>query len=334
MVEVGHSNLIEDIEYLENYDLVDIPGLSESSTQEKSIENLIIKTTKTGDEEKKENITGKFITIEEEMVKYKPKKEKNYFSEIFNIIKNYINNGIIVFSMDNYEHTDNYRIIGKFQKIIGKPIENFLILLNKIDKSKDEITDLKLLRNKIMEYFPNQKEFNFVNNTIVACCTLQLENEVKMENNFKNLLYYHYLNLIMETNKKNSLSLTKDANPFNTNFIDKFRKLISKLNSSIKKEAFIDAINNIIKDKNLTSILNEIKEIIKLIKENHRDNFISLGGIKEEDFNEENIKQKFEELKENNNEEEEDDIIDIEEQEGNIIILYIYSEFKKKKNYR
>jgi len=76
-------------------------------------------------------------------------KEKNYLTEIFRIIKNKMNNGIIVFSIDNYQHVENYRIIAKLQKVINKPIENFLIFLNKIDKSENSEVDLSILTNKI-----------------------------------------------------------------------------------------------------------------------------------------------------------------------------------------
>jgi hypothetical protein len=40
MVEIGQTNLIEDEEYLNNYDLVDIPGVSEYSSQKKLDKNL------------------------------------------------------------------------------------------------------------------------------------------------------------------------------------------------------------------------------------------------------------------------------------------------------
>ena len=86
--------------------------------------------------------------VEKEMENYDPSKEKNYLTEIFRIIKNKMNNGIIVFSIDNYQHVENYRIIAKLHKVINKPIENFLIFLNKIDKSENRKYDLLTLNNK------------------------------------------------------------------------------------------------------------------------------------------------------------------------------------------
>ena len=39
-----------------------------------------------------------------------------------------MNNGIIVFSMDNYQLQENYDIIGKLKVIIKRPIEKFLVI--------------------------------------------------------------------------------------------------------------------------------------------------------------------------------------------------------------
>ena len=48
-------------------------------------------------------------------------------------------------------------------------------------------------------------------------------------------------------------------------------------------------MKNLLKDKNLPIILDEIKEIFKFIKENHKENKINLG-INEQEFNIEEIK--------------------------------------------
>ena len=42
--------------------------------------------------------------MEDEKTIYEPSKEKNYLEEILKILKNKMNNGIIVFSVDNYQH--------------------------------------------------------------------------------------------------------------------------------------------------------------------------------------------------------------------------------------
>ena len=125
------------------------------------------------------------------MSSYNPNSEKNYLTEFFKIMKDNIYNGIIVFSVDTFQLTQNYEIIGKLQKILNKPIENFLILLNKIDKSENIENDIAILEGKILKYFPTAKLFNFNKNIIVPCSALQLENESKLENDFQYFLKYH-----------------------------------------------------------------------------------------------------------------------------------------------
>ena len=350
MVEVGEANLIEDKEYLQNYDLVDIPGVNEynpdiSQSQtiiEKPLEDskenfsapmpsFIEEIFEDKDDNKEINKSQIYETMEDEMAIYNPNQEKSYLTEIFKIIKNKMNNGIIVFSVDNYQHVENYRIIAKLQKVIGKPIENFLILLNKIDKSENKDYDLNTLNNKIMKYFPSAKLFNPTKNLIVPCSKIQLENESKMNKSFKHLLYFHFLNFILYS--KNSNSGTPTTTGFS--FTDFLKKMIN--NQKIKKKTFIEKINKIIEDKNLSKYLEEIKEIIKFFKLEHQDDNLNLG-VREDDFKEEEIKKIQENLQtdegeeEQNEEEGDNEDFNFYDLEGNVIILYYYSEFKAQKN--
>ena len=312
MIEVGENNFIEDKEYLKNYDLVDIPGVSEYNKSSKRKEEKNLK---------------KCCTIEEEMKDYNPGDEQNYLTEIFKRIKNKMINGIIIFSIDNYQLVENYRIIGKLQKVINKPIENFLILLNKIDKSENIEYDVSNLRSKIMEYFPSANEFNFTKNTIVPCSAIQLENELKMDKNFKNLIYFHYLNFLMKC--KNSSLIN------NYNFIDFLKKLISKEKITIKK--FLKKMHEIINDININEILNDIKGIISYIILSHQDENINMG-LSEYDINKTEIQKNLEKI-ENNKEEIQDEEEEQEEEEDfnlnnvseNLIILYYFYEFNNKK---
>ena len=101
MTEINNSPFIKDEEYLLTHDLCDIPGLSEAQT---NIENEI----KTDNEESKiDDDKKKKIEISNDLIASKDKKEddifyhlnneKNtYLSEIFNIIKDYIDGGIII----------------------------------------------------------------------------------------------------------------------------------------------------------------------------------------------------------------------------------------------
>ena len=99
MIEIGESNLIEDEEYLKNYDLVDIPGVSEFRRPDKNklAEEKIEKTEENSNEDmfededaaitalvegepiipKKEQKTESKIELEI-VSKPEPKKEVNY----------------------------------------------------------------------------------------------------------------------------------------------------------------------------------------------------------------------------------------------------------------
>jgi len=361
MIEVGECNIIEDKEYLKNYDLVDVPGVSEYRPPESKqivekpkdeveidpetlLEKELLKCAplpiiEKNEEKKEESKTtkstdslsaSKFCTIEEEMKTYKVESEKNYLTEIFKIIKSKMKNGIIVFSVDNYQHVDNYRIIGKLQKIINKPIENFLVLLNKIDKSEDRDYDIATLKAKIFENFPSAREFNFTKNMIIPCSKIQLENETKMNKSYKHLIYFHFINFLMNTQKESANSSTPTPNSYN--FIDFLKK---KLDPKIKKKKFIESINKIVENENLSNILKEIKNAIGNLQKEHMDSTLNLG-VREDEFEEEDIKKLLEDLKGDDDEEDQEenedkDNFNINDQEGNSIIIYYYSEFKNGK---
>jgi hypothetical protein len=143
MLEIGEKNIMEE-EYLNNYDLLDIPGISEylKDSDENSNEN--------------ENIpTEKSTCVEKMISNFAIENEKNYLTEIFKRIKNKMVNGIMIFNVEEYSKYEKYILIGKLQKIINKPIENFLILVNKSDKSEDIDSHMITIKNNFMEQFPN-----------------------------------------------------------------------------------------------------------------------------------------------------------------------------------
>ena len=353
-LEVGTYNF-EDKEYLKNYDLVDVPGVSEyrvnQNTTPKEVYQEFSKETITPrsineDTIKPGNINEGAITpgnineesaapeafsisdnktIEEEMITYKPEEEKTYLTQIFKIIKNKINNGIIVFNIENYQLVDNYRIIGKLQKVINKPIENFLLLLNKIDKSQDRIYDINTLGCKIVEYFPNAETFNFTKNTIVACSAIQLNNELKINKSFLHLLYYHFINYLMNNQNKSDNSLTPSGNT--ETFMDYLKKILSNFSQIIKKKEFYESIKTIINNRNA---IKEIKEAIDIIKKNHTDSNFNLV-IRKDDFEDDALNEVENKIEEYEEEEDDNEPFNINEQENNIIILYYYSEFLKNK---
>ena len=121
MTEISDSPFIKDKEYLLSHDLCDIPGLSEyQGNQIKEEErNALSQNINNSKNEKSENEIKEQI---EDEIYYKIGniKDKTYLTEIFKIIKNYIDGRIIIFNVENYFYDENFEIIAKLYKVIQK----------------------------------------------------------------------------------------------------------------------------------------------------------------------------------------------------------------------
>ena len=312
MLELGKVNSI-DKEFLEHYVLADIPGVSENIKQNQKNEININNSGFIQNEEKINKIYD-FVNLntEEELINYNLEKEINYLTQIFKIIKNKMKNGIFIFSVDKFQLTENYKIIGKLRLILDKPLENYLILLNKMDISENIEEDIKSLIAKFIKEFPNGG-FNYTRNIIVPCCSFQLENELNIDKAFTYFLYRQYINYIFGSNKY-------------ANFIEFFKVFIKnnmfENNISIESETFKDNIKSMLDKK----YLDNIKTLIQKIKTNHDINKYNLL-FSEKDFDEKYINDCLDELEEDVN----GNINLFEQTNNNIIILYYYYLYKNKK---
>ena len=212
---------------------------------------------------------------EEDDIYYNIKLEKNsYINEIFNIIKDYIDGGIIILSIEKYYFKENYELIAMLHKIIKKKIDNFLIILNKMDLSKNPNEDIKKCKGYFCSNFPSFKTFNINLNKFVPLSTKQLKNELLMGKNFKYLLLYHFYNYINKISKDKNEGL-----PIKKSFIDHLKDLINSSGKMNKEE---------IKQKINESALIDDEEIINIIRE-LKDEFKGediIFGIEEKDFRE------------------------------------------------
>ena len=176
MIEINEIPFIKDKDFLLTHDLCDIPGLSEyqdNNNNEKEKNNNEIKNNnKTEDKILKDKIIEDELKDEE---KSNEKEEKNfedefnstvnieneqsYLTEIFKIIKNYIDGAIIILSIENYQKEENYIIIAKLQKVLQKAISNFLIILNKMDLSPNPSQDIENCKGLLIQHFQNFKTF-------------------------------------------------------------------------------------------------------------------------------------------------------------------------------
>ena len=310
MLEIGQVNFIEK-EFLKNNDLADVPGVSENIKQED------LKKSQNDSAAPNPNmvVENSSQTVEEQMSNIKLENEINYLTEIFKIMKTKMNNGIFIFSVDKFQLTENYKIVGKLKLVLNKPIENFLLLLNKMDKSENIEEDIKKLNEIFAEEFPNGG-FNVTRNTIVQCSSFQLENELRMEKDFSNLIYYHYINYIMDAKKNN------DFIEYFKNFITNY---IKKDVENIEPEEFKKNLKSIENDEDIK----KIKNIIKRIKENHDMEKMKLS-LNEIEFEDKNIQSCIDDL--DDLIEDDDGKINLAAQTNNvIIILYYYYLYKNKK---
>ena len=303
MTEINESPFITNKEYLLNHDLCDIPGLSEYQEAENpdggeepyrdqnsdnegpeseiEIGNFNHLEGKTVEEELKEikTLNSEHDNMQESGQKmeddiyYNVELEKNsYINEIFKIIKDYIDGGIIILSVENYYFNQNYEMIALLKKVIKKEINNFLIILNKIDLSKNQEEDAEKCRNLFIQKFPDGKTFNINSNTFIPLSANQLKNELLLRNDFKHLLYYHFQNFINKIKKDEKSIIPKT-------FIDHLRDIIKTMREISKKE-----IKKYIYE---SKIINN-KEIIKIINdiENEFKGEEIIFGIDEDDFEE------------------------------------------------
>ncbi len=133
------------------------------------------------DKKEKEN-----KVIEDDIYKKLDKNEKNtYLTEIFKIIKNRINGGIIILNQQNYFMEENFKIIAKLHKVLGKEITDFLVILNKIDLSINPKVDIENCKGMLIQNFQKFQAFNLNLNTFIPLSLNQVQNELLMSTSFK-----------------------------------------------------------------------------------------------------------------------------------------------------
>ena len=309
MTEVKDIPNIKNKECLKKYDLVDIPGLSESKIIENKTKEL---NQKENDENKKitkennnpfsifqndeENLKeggkdeNKINVVEKENIN--EKKDYGYLSAIFEIIKNKMEGGVIILSIENYYFPENYEIIQRLYSVIKKPIKHFLIILNKMDLSTDYNNDISKCRSKFFKYFSDLKILNLRNNNFTELSALKMEYELKMKKDFKCLLYYYFINYFIFLRNQNKQE----------NFINYLKELVIK-KYKIRKKVINSEIEKF-GENELNNFKNITKTFIEEINENNKEDIIQLGIIPDDLINEKNEEEEeFDEEDENEYEE-------------------------------
>ena len=329
MTELNEVEFIKDKEYLLTHDLCDIPGLSEYQAvktnenkklvDDNDFESKVLK----GVEEFGIVYKPKILKEKKEKVKEKDQddiyyeidieNEKTYLTEIFKIIKNYIEGIIIVLSIENFYHEENFEIITKLAKVIKKDISNSLIILNKIDLSQDPDNDIEKCKGLFIQKFPKCKTFNLNLNTFIPLSAIQLQNELLMKNSFIHLIKYHFYNYYS--------NIMKEKTTIGKSFIEHLTSIIFLEENGISNETIKHEVDQLKKSENIEIINDQIKNVLKELKNRFKaDNIIF--GISENDFI-------------NNEKDDEDDEDDDDEDKNTLdptyIIKMIYILYKKKK---
>ena len=183
---------------------------------------------------------------------------KTYLTEIFTIIKDYIDGAIIIFSQDNYTSIDNYQIIAQLHHVIQKKITNFLIILNKMDLSQNPTNDIEECKGLLARYFPKFKTFNINLNTFVPISVKKLKHELSMNNDFKSLIFCLFYNFMENWNNY----IHNRKNTDDLSFIDHLKNIIKKIKGKKVKEV-IKNVDKLNKSSDISKINNEIASIIK-----------------------------------------------------------------------
>ena len=229
---------------------------------------------------KSENKDGK---RDEDDIYYRAYDDENintYLTEIFKIIKNYIEGGIIIMSIENYYFEENFELIAKLYRVIQKDISKFLVVLNKMDLSKNPKEDIEKFKGLIIKHFPKCKTFNINLNTFVPLSVNQLQNELLMNKSFKYLIRYHFYNYMSNINKD---KIFNNKNMYKT-FIDHLINII-KTDKSINRTIIGKKVDEINKLSNINEINNEIISIINELNEEYRANSDIKLGITAESIN-------------------------------------------------
>jgi len=195
---------IENKEFLNKFDFLDVPGLNESG--------------------------------------------EDYINLYFGYLKDMIKYCLIIFNAEKYNSKDSMEVINNLKKNLYVPIENFLIILNKIDI----VNDLEKTIRDFKKVVLNDGSFNIYKNTLVPVNSLNLKSEIqiKINNNFYDFINYYFLEY--NNNKINEESYI--------NFIK--RKMIEEK----KKLNNFDEIKNKMKtisDGEMSQIKSELKELEK-----------------------------------------------------------------------
>ena len=124
---------------------------------------------------------------------------EDYINLYVEYIKDMIKYCLILFSVENYNSKDSMEVINILKKNLYVPIENFLIILNKIDI----VIDIEKTIHDLKKVVLNNGSFNIYKNTLVPVNSLMLKSEIQLKNNCKFYDFINYYFMEYYNNKMN-----------------------------------------------------------------------------------------------------------------------------------
>ena len=115
----------------------------------------------------------------------------DYISLYFKFLKDLIRYCLIIFSVEKYNSKDSFNVINKVRNNIYVPIENSLLILNKIDLIKN--AKIEGVMHDFKKVFLNEDGFSIYRNKIIPLSSLKLKSEIQIGTNFYNFLNYYFL---------------------------------------------------------------------------------------------------------------------------------------------
>ena len=184
--------------------------------------------------------------------------EEDYIKLYFEYIKDMIKYCLIIFSAENYNSKDSMDVIKNIKENLYVPIENFLIILNKIDIID---TDLEKIMHDLKKVVLNNGIFNIYKNTLIPVNSPKLKNEMQINNECK---YYDFINYYFIEYNKNK----KDEE----GYIDYINNIINEEKKKLQNfEEIKKTIINISDDE-----INQIKKDFERFKKEKKNEGISI----------------------------------------------------------
>ena len=211
MLETNKA-ILENKQFIENYDFYDIPGLNEYIITNENQTNLNNNTEKnsilesTIDEEPASppiniNLNSKINDKIQKNVDISVNKEidENIYKHIkgiFKYLKGKIENFIFIINAESCYKPENLKIIEEIRKNIDFDFQGGLFILNKIDKVENKDDTIF----KCKEFFINNinaKIFNLHFHTFISLNSHDFKNEIFMKEKIKYFFYIIIINIMM-----------------------------------------------------------------------------------------------------------------------------------------